>query len=233
MSESAPTPTDTPVTPPTPAENQGDPNATPQPTPETPASTPETTENPGTEGDGDSSIEGFPEEAQRMIRELRRENAAERVNAKQEAAQEAQDELISRLGKALGLTTDDSGDEAPTVESLSEQVEQERNAAKSAILELEIFKAAGSHNLDPNALLDSRKFMQQVENLDPSGTDFHDSLKSILSESAKDSRFAVSGQVPPRSSSEHPGRHTPSSSGENMTPDELAGLVEERLGFGM
>lgn len=209
-------------------------NSVPQ-TPTPPAPNEQGTQE-SVEGNGgdDNSIDQFPEEAQRMIRDLRNENARSRVQSRDQAAQaareEARTELVKEFGKLLGYESEGEGDQAPSVEDLSSQLTQERDTSKSAILELEIYKAAGSENLDPNALLDSRNFMRQVENLDPSGKDFKDSLTSILKDAAKDTRFVAPGQVPPRSTSEHPSRKT-SKDGENLSRAELAQQVHDRIGF--
>lgn len=178
-----------------------------------------------------TSIEDFPAEAQRMIRELRNENAKERVNAKDTAAQEAREELIRDLGKALGYETDDSKDETPTVEDLTSQLESERDSRRYAILELEVYKAANQKGLDPVALLDSRSFMDSVRDLDPSGKDFSDSLTEVLDSAAKQDRYRTQGQVPPSSSSDHRSKSTSSSSGDNMSSEELADLVISRRGY--
>ena len=203
-------------------------------TPTTEETTPTTEETtPTTEGP--TGIDSFPEEAQRMIRELRSENAKTRVNAKESAAEEAREaartELTKEFGKLLGYESGDE-DETPTVDDLTSQLTSEREATRSAILELEIYKAAGEHKLDPEALLDSRKFMEEIAELDPSGKDFSDSVSSILDSAAKSGRYKTLGQVPPQSnSSDHPQRKTSGSGGENLSSSELADLVVKRRGY--
>lgn len=101
-----------------------------------------------------------PDSARAEIERLRRENAKDRTNAK-ESARTA---LATEIGKALGLVEDEPADPA----QLTEQLTQQKLAARSAQVELAVFKAAGAAGGDPAALLDSSSFLAKAYELDPS-----------------------------------------------------------------
>lgn len=105
-----------------------------------------------------------PDAAKAEIERLRRENGAARTTAKQQAADEARQDLAQTIGKALGLVKDEVVDPA----ALTEQVAASQAAAKSAQVELAVFRAAAGTDADAAALLDSRAFLEKVRNLDPS-----------------------------------------------------------------
>jgi hypothetical protein len=108
-----------------------------------------------------------PAAAKAEIERLRRENASERVNAKTAAAEAAKAELAQQIGKALGLVKDD---EPADPAKLTEQLTTQQKATQTAQLELAIYKAAAAKGADPNALLDSRSFMDRAT-ADPSALD--------------------------------------------------------------
>lgn len=113
---------------------------------------------------GDSKPWDNPEAARAEIERLRRENGAARTNAKQTAADEARNALVQDIGRALGLVQED-GPLDPT--RLTEQLTAEQANARAARLELAVFRAAGG-DVDANALLDSRSFLEKAATLDPS-----------------------------------------------------------------
>jgi hypothetical protein len=144
------------------------------PEPEAPAAeTEEAEESEPTE------IKDLPPWAQKLIQDTRAEAAKTRTEAKKHAAEEAaktaKAELANDIGRALGLIPDGAeGEEAekpPTPEELVKQLADQRGETQSAKMELAIYRAAGAHNADPAALLDSRGFLAAVKNLDPNDTD--------------------------------------------------------------
>lgn len=110
------------------------------------------------------------------VTKLRNENAAHRKKA-QAAADEAVAELTKNIGKALGLVKDD---EPANPDELTKQIETEREAAKAARVELAVFRAAGKHSADPDALLDSRSFLTKVKDLDPTADDFASQVEDAI-----------------------------------------------------
>ncbi|GAA2178541.1 hypothetical protein GCM10009785_01520 [Brooklawnia cerclae] len=112
----------------------------------------------------DGKVESLPQGAQDIIKSLRTENAAKRTAAK--GAEDAANAKITAALKALGI--EDAGTDDPV--KLAEQAQKERDAEKaasrSAQLQLAVYKAAGQHGADPDALLDSNSFLASVKELD-------------------------------------------------------------------
>jgi hypothetical protein len=114
--------------------------------------------------DAKTNVWENPDTAKAEIERLRRENAASRTNAKQQAADEARSELANTIGRALGLVKDEPVDP----QELTQQLTASQAAAKSAQVELAVFRAAASTDADASALLDSRTFLAKVADIDPS-----------------------------------------------------------------
>jgi hypothetical protein len=62
-------------------------------------------------------------------------------------------------------------DEPADPAKLTEQISAKDADARAARLELAIYKAAAAKGADPNALLDSRSFMDRAQQTDPSALD--------------------------------------------------------------
>lgn len=130
----------------------------------------------------------LPPWAQKQFRELRTENAANRVKAKEvgdKLAQFEADQVKQRdaFARALGLKTD----EPPTSEQLTEQLtksqserDAERDRARQAAVELAVFRNSAAMAADGNALLDSRAFAATLAGLDPAAGDFADQVKDAI-----------------------------------------------------
>ncbi len=112
----------------------------------------------------ESTLPDDPVALKAEIARLRKENAADRTGAKTKAAEDAKSALVQELGKALGLV---QGDEAPDPAKLTEQLTAQQETARTAQLELAVFKAAGAKGADATALLDSRSFLTAVNGVDP------------------------------------------------------------------
>lgn len=138
----------------------------------TPPAVPETTppqgKAPKIEGEYD------PERATKTIATLR----GSETQLKQElAAQKKQyEEFTTGLAKLLGLAPD----EAPDPEKLTQQLNAAQGETKSARVELAVFRAAGKHGADPDAVLDSRAFQAAVAQLDPTANDFAAQVDAAL-----------------------------------------------------
>lgn len=122
-------------------------------------------------GPADDAPDGLPTdtvELQKMIDNLRKENAKTRVNAKQQAADEARDELVAQFAQVLGLVDDE-----PTVEDLQERIttqdaelNEAKEAAKQANTRLAVYQAAARVNADAELLLDSVRFQASLADVD-------------------------------------------------------------------
>lgn len=105
-----------------------------------------------------------PEQLRKMIKDLRKEAAKDRVAGKEKAADEARRAVLDEISKALGLS---KSDEAPelTVEQLTAELAESKAAERTTALELAVYKAAGDL-ADPARLLDSQSFHTALKDVD-------------------------------------------------------------------
>ena len=105
-----------------------------------------------------------PEQLRKMVKDLRKEAAKDRVAGKEKAADEARRAVLDEISKALGLS---KSDEAPelTVEQLTADLTESKAAERASALELAVYKAAGDL-ADPARLLDSQSFHTALKDVD-------------------------------------------------------------------
>lgn len=132
-------------------------------TEETTATTPEPEAKAAPE-DTTDGLPSDPEQLRKMVRDLRKEAAKDRVAGKEKAADEARRAVLDEISKALGLS---KSDEAPelTVEQLTAELAESKAAGHASALELAVYKAAGDL-ADPARLLDSQSFHAAVKDVD-------------------------------------------------------------------
>lgn len=149
-------------------------------------------------GEGASSGEGptLEQEAQAAIQQLKdagqeipdalSKAVKELADARREAAgyrtgrnelRTEFDNLKTGLAKALGL---DDGEDPPDPEALQAQLAERDATLKQQQVELAAFKAAGRHGANPDALLDSRSFLDKAAKLDPAAEDFTSKLDDTI-----------------------------------------------------
>lgn len=153
----APAPAPVPSPPPAPA---APPAPTPAPAPQDPDGLPDD-----------------PEALRTIIAGLRRENASSRTEAKSQAATAAREELLATLTQALG------GKPAAgevTVETLTQQVTDVTAERDETRVELAVYRGAATAGADPEALLDSRGFLNTVKGLDPEAEDFRTKVTEAI-----------------------------------------------------
>ncbi|MGW3305893.1 hypothetical protein ACWDG9_04810 [Streptomyces sp. NPDC001073] len=138
----------------------------------------------GGEGDqdGESWLDELPDKARKEILRLRREAASNRVKAKNGGTE--QSEQLQKVLKALGLETD--GDNA---DQLNEKLTAAQTDAKQRAVELAVYKAATKAGADPDALLDSRAFLNAVSALDHTGDTFDRDVLREVREAAKSPKY--------------------------------------------
>lgn len=127
---------------------------------EPPAAPPEAPAAPSRE-EQQPETDQLPPWARESLSKANAEAARYRTAAKT-AADEAKASLVQELGRALGLVKDEPIDPA----QLTEQLTASQQAAQAAQRELAIYKAAQAKGADPNALLDSRSFMERAATAD-------------------------------------------------------------------
>ena len=124
-----------------------------------------TTPDPDTKAeDATDGLPSDPEQLRKMVKDLRKEAAKDRVAGKEKAADEARRAVLDEISKALGLS---KSDEAPelTVEQLTAELAESKAAGHASALELAVYKAAGDL-ADPARLLDSQSFHAAVKDID-------------------------------------------------------------------
>jgi len=183
------------------------PEPTPTPTP-TPADPPPAEPKP-TEWDG--KIESLPDGVQKIIADLRNENASSRTQAKEQAAKEAEKAILDKLLAAFGKTPE-GGDQPPTVEELTKQLTEttttsETNAAdaKAARVELALFKASIKHDADPDLLTAVLAHKGKLGDLDPSADNFTESLDELVKKAVEENPKLKATPAAGSSSADHGG----------------------------
>lgn len=147
---------------------------------------------PGVPAAPDGKVEDLPDWAQKIITDVRKEAGDARAAGKT-AAETAQAELTKSIGKALGLIKDDEpGDPV----KLTEQLTASQSAAKDALVQLNVYKAAGAHQADPNALLDSNSFLAKVRELDHTAKDFEAKLGEAIKKAVTENPKLKGGLAP-------------------------------------
>lgn len=189
------------------------------------------------------SLDDFPTPIRDYVRGLRQESADHRVKAKT-ATEEAEQRLeqqkaewVGGLLKSMGLIAE-VPDDAPVgtpvppeqqIEQLTAQLGQRDTDHRQTITELAIWKAAATHDADPQRLTDSRSFMQTVAGLDPTAADFGEKVAEAIEAAAdRDAYFKAAppaGQVPPPVAP--PVSHVGEFAGGPSDGDEVPRTVDE------
>jgi hypothetical protein len=117
-----------------------------------------------TEGEKTETAEPEAARLEAEVAQLRQENGKARVTAKERAAQEAVEAKMQEVAKALGLV---KGDEKADPAALQRQIEEHQAAVRERDQELAVYRCSNEHSADPNRLLDSRKFLASIKDLDP------------------------------------------------------------------
>lgn len=141
------------------------------PEPETKAATEDTTDG----------LPSDPEQLRKMVKDLRKEAAKDRVAGKEKAADEARRAVLDEISKALGLTKTDEAPEL-TVEQLTAELTESKAAERASALELAVYKAAGDL-ADPARLLDSQSFHTALKDVDLADGE---AVKNAITAFAKD-----------------------------------------------
>lgn len=145
----------------------------------------------------------------RLQKELKQANAdagKARTNAKKAAADEARTEIVQELGKALGLVKDDK-DAPPDPAALTAQIEKATAAHRETAVELAVYRSAGTHGADPDALTDSRTFLNSIKGLDPSEEGFAKKVSDAVKKAVETNpKLKAAGQAPARSSGDFSGK---------------------------
>lgn len=171
------------------------------------------------EDGGEQSTTDLPAWAQREL-ERARKDAARYRQERSDAADQAKADADARLQavlQAAGIDTGDGDDPEKAAAADRQAREQAEADARTARVELAVFRAAADKGADAAALLDSRSFLDRVADLDPTDAD---AIGTAIGEHVQaHPRLAVT-QAATRSSADFTG-----GSGDGaITPEKFQGM---------
>lgn len=169
-----------------------------------------------------------PDRAARAIAAAR--EAEKKAKERAQAAEAKHQSALDAIAVALGLKPDPKADPAELVKAAAAERDKAMNQAKQQAVELAVYRSAGKAGADPDALLDSRTFLRQVEDLDPTATDFADKIGEAIKKAVETNpKLAAGGnqgsQGPARQGADHTG-----SAGTKQRPASLGAALAARLG---
>lgn len=155
------------------------------------------TEGQAPTGD-DWRIEDLPPGARKHIESLRKEAGKNRTEAnKAKEAATAADErfagAVEAFMGALGLTPPAETEAVPPEQQLADITK----AYRERTVELAVYRAAGAHDGDAEALLDSRTFLRKALALDPAAEDFHAKVAEAIAEAVQENPKLRAAQPAP------------------------------------
>ncbi len=185
----------------------------------------EDTDDSGDEDKGSSKGDDPAAKARREAANLRK-----RLRAAEASKDQATKDAVQKVLKALGV--DDGDDVDP--EKLRQQSKAQADKLRQRTVELAVVRSATKHGGDPDALMDSRSFLEGLADLDPDDDDFQaqvaDAIKSAVK---KNPRLSGKAQVAGSSGGAHgSGSGTGSGSnkddGKEESPEDAYAAVLKR-----
>ncbi|MFD5682191.1 hypothetical protein [Streptomyces bacillaris] len=170
---------------------------------------------------GDETPDAKIARLEKELKAANGESAKARTTAKKAAADEARAEIVQELGKALGLIKDEK-DTPPDPAALTAKIEQATAAHRETAVELAVYRGAGKHGADPDALTDSRAFLTSIKGLDPSDEGFGKAVSAAIKKAVEDNPKLKVGTPAPDSSAGDFGGGTGDGDGSDPTDiDEI------------
>lgn len=191
-----------------------------------------TAQQPSGQGAAGGDLAATVKRLEKDLADARREAAKERTAAKQQAADTAVADLTAKLGKALGLVKDDG---PPDPKALAEAISQ-KDAALTAReadirardVELAVWSRADKAGARASALLDSRSFLRDIGDLDPSDKGFTNALDAAIKTAVKDNPAFAAAQAAAASGGDLSGGT--GETGTRQRPTSLNAAVRGALG---
>ncbi|MBK3563217.1 MULTISPECIES: hypothetical protein [unclassified Streptomyces] len=153
----------------------------------------------GDSGNGDQGKAGEDDAAkvkrlEKALADANREAGKARTAAKQQAANDAVADLTAKLGKALGLVKDDTPpDPAKLAEAIAQKdttISEREAALRTKDVELAVWSRAEKLSAKAGALLDSRSFLREIADLNPSDKGFLTALDTAIKDALKENPTA-------------------------------------------
>lgn len=166
----------------------------------------------------------LPADAQAWLaKQIADADAKARVGSKTNA----RNELVQELAKALGIGHDEPLDPAKLTEQLrrsQEDAQDYEEAAIAARMELDVWRAAGRLGANAERLLDSRAFVDEVNELEfTDEADFNTKTEETIKKwLEKDPTLRAGGQAPQRMGADHTGGP---SGGQGQRPTSITAAV--------
>lgn len=177
---------------------------------ETPAVETETVETPETEAD-DPRVKRANAQAANYRTQLR---------AEQEARQALQDQLTAQgetLGKLAAVFNPDApagDDPAEALQTITAEAESLRTENTTLRAELAVHAVAADNGGNPNALLDSRSFLNTLQALDATADDYRDQVaEAIKSAVESNANLSAAGPAPAKGGAPGAGQGSAGSGG--------------------
>lgn len=166
-------------------------------------------------------VKDLPKWAQDLIRTTRKEAADNRTKAT--TVETATKTQLDQIALLLGLKKGEELDPA----KLAAQLDSAQTAERDSKVELAVYRTAGKHGGDPDALLDSRAFLAAVKELDPKAADFAAKVEAAI----KDTVAANPKLKAQPAGSARSGGDMPGGPGKTSTrPTSLHAAVGKALG---
>ncbi|MEU1883422.1 hypothetical protein ABZ470_39465 [Streptosporangium sp. NPDC020072] len=148
----------------------------------------------------------------------------------EELMSQAQQDLATKIGQALGLLKEEEKPLDPQEvinrltserDTTAQERDAERDLHRRAMVELAVHKASGKLGADPEALLDSRSFLRNINDLDPAAEGFQTSLDEVITSAVEHNpkfKAQVAAGPPARSG----GDFTGGSGGRSSDPEQMS-----------
>jgi hypothetical protein len=171
---------------------------------------------------------------EKELADARRDAGKARTAAKQQAADDAVKALTQQLGKALGFVKDDTPpDPAKLAEAIAQKdttIAERDSALRAKDVELAVWARADKLSAKAGALLDSRSFLKDIAELDPSEKGFTTAIDNAIKDAVKDNPAFAAAQPAGKSGGDlSGGTGEGSSSGARQRPTSLTAAVRGAL----
>lgn len=194
---------------------------------------------------GVDTVDDLPPWAQKLIREARKGEGDYRKRAQEEAAARAGTEeklqgFLDGFARVMGLQADadaaesDQASTPPNPEQLTEKLQTTQREYRATQVELAVFRRAAEFDGDPDALLDSRAFLNKVRDLDPASPKFGENVAAAIGDAVASNpklkaQTPMSGPTPP-SGGEFAGGPSGRVDTESLTVDDFRKRRASRRG---
>jgi hypothetical protein len=166
--------------------------------PEDSAGDDDSSETENSDDTGEDDFDSLPDKTKAEIRQLRRDNRRLRQAAKGKSNGNGQEPdtgavVLAELAKLLGVKNGSTQQQSQETDS-----DAQANEVKTAKVERALIRVAGTAGANPDALLDSRSFLEEIADLDPADPEFRkDLLESVKTAVRENPSLRIQGKKAP------------------------------------